>query len=141
MAFSVGSMSTSDGAILFHIASQTKDPRRKVRTADHLHIVTAAWGTKPDMHSGGGKHDFYSGWSNTEKGSKRERNNEDQDSGRNGKENNEERRRTIQSNLKQPFDEGQCECWEASKHEKQCSGMKPLDAHGGYLSIARVVRF
>ena len=97
-------------------------------------MVTAAWGKKPDTHSGGGRQDSSSGRSNTEKGSKRERNNEDQDSGRNGKENNEERRRTIQSNLKQPVDEGQCKCWEASKHEKQCSGMKILDAHGGYLS-------
>ena len=45
-------------------------------------IVTAAWGTKPDTHSGGGRHDFSSGWSNTEKGSKREKNNDDQDSGK-----------------------------------------------------------
>ena len=96
--------------------------------------MTAAWGTRTDTQSGGGKHDVSSGWSYTEKGSKRERNNEDQDSGRNEKENDEDRRRTTKANLKQALDKGQCECREASKHDKQCSGMKSLDENGGFLS-------
>ena len=124
----------TDGQCNFVSYRKTKSGFEKKNEGSRPLIVTAGWGTNTDTQSGGGKHDFSSSWGQTEKGSKRERDNDNRASGKNGKENSDDRHGTVQPRLKPRIDEDQCECWEASKHDKQCSGRKVLNPHGGYLS-------